>query len=137
LRAIHPYVWRLPQTDTQLLEIPVTTMPLARVPIHLSYLIYLAARSKPLAIAYLRTAMALCKARNVEPSFLLHPLDFLGRDAESRVSFFPGMNLETRTKLEIFDSVVEEMRRHFELVDLYSHAEALLSRGGLATKVAA
>jgi hypothetical protein len=137
LRAIHPYVWRLPQTDTRLLEIPVTTMPLARVPIHLSYLIYLAAHSKPLALAYLRTALALCRARGVEPSFLLHPLDFLGRDAETRVSFFPGMQLETKTKLEIFDSVVEEMRKNFELLDLYAHAEELLSRGGLATKVAA
>jgi peptidoglycan/xylan/chitin deacetylase (PgdA/CDA1 family) len=137
LRDIHPYVWRLPQGDARLLEIPVTTMPLARVPIHLSYLIYLAARSKPLAISYLKAAMMLCKARGVAPSFLLHPLDFLGRDAESRVSFFPGMQLETETKLALFDSVIEEMRRHFELVDLYAHADELLARGDLATKDAA
>jgi hypothetical protein len=32
---------------------------------------------------------------------------------------------------------VEEMRKNFELLDLYAHAEELLSRGGLATKVAA
>jgi len=139
LRGIQPYFWRTQANagDGRLLEIPVTTMPVARVPIHMSYLLYLGAQSRALALTYLKAAVNMCKLRGVEPSFLLHPLDFLGGDLETRVSFFPGMNLSTAVKLELFDAVVGELSRHFELVDMYTHAEALLARGELPTKEAA
>jgi peptidoglycan/xylan/chitin deacetylase (PgdA/CDA1 family) len=139
LRQIHPYLWQIPGGvgDGRLLEIPVTTMPLARVPIHMSYLLYLGMRSRALALAYLKTAVSLCKVRGVGPSFLLHPLDFLGGDVEKRVDFFPGMNLSTETKLSLFDSVVEELGKHFELADMYTHAEAILGDGRLSIKEAA
>jgi hypothetical protein len=139
LRGIHPYLWRVDggAGNGRLLEIPVTTMPVARVPIHMSYLLYLGMRSRAVALSYLKTAIGLCKLRGVGPSFLLHPLDFLGGDLEQRVSFFPGMNLETKVKLELFDAVIEELRKRFELVDMYQHASALLESGRLSTKEAA
>jgi hypothetical protein len=133
LRDIHPYLWRI-DDQARLLEIPVTTMPLARVPIHLSYLLYLRARSTALALTYLRTAISLCKLREVEPSILLHPLDFLGGDVESRLSFFPAMNMSTDQKLQFFDLFISELKKHFTLVDMHTHAERLLSTGGLALK---
>ncbi len=139
LRGIHPYLWQVggsPAGD-RLLEIPVTTMPVMRVPIHMSYLLYLGIRSKALALSYLKTAIGLCKLRGVGPSFLLHPLDFLGKDLEERVGFFPGMNLDTEVKLELFDSVIAELGRNFELVDMYTHARALLAGGDLSIKDAA
>lgn len=40
LRPLKPYRWRFDQTS--LLEMPVTTFPVFRVPIHLSYVMYLA-----------------------------------------------------------------------------------------------
>jgi hypothetical protein len=55
-------------------------------------------------------------------------LDFLGGDVESRVGFFPGMNLPTEQKLQLFDDVVGELGRKFELVDMPTHATALLQR---------
>ncbi len=135
LRDIRPYFWRL-RDDTQLLEIPVTTMPLARVPIHMSYLLYLGNRSTSLALAYLKTAIALCKVRGVQPSFLLHPLDFLGGDVEHRLDFFPAMRMSTEQKLSLFDRAVSELARHFTLVDMQTHADHLHSSVKLPVKEA-
>ncbi len=134
LRPLKPYLWRIPGQDHELLEIPVTTMPLARVPIHMSYLLYLGMRSEALAMTYLRTALTLFKARNVQPSFLLHPLDFLGGDVEKRLDFFPAMVMPTERKLRLFDRVFDELARHFDLVDMQTHAQRLLAAGGLARK---
>jgi hypothetical protein len=67
---------------------------------------------------------------------LLHPLDFLGGDVESRVGFFPGMTLQTEQKLEFFDDVVRELGRKFELVDMPTHARALLLHGKLERRPA-
>jgi len=136
-RPIKPYLWRPTGGGPTILEIPVTTMPLARVPIHMSYLLYLGMRSAALALAYLRTAVTLCKARGVQPSFLLHPLDFLGGDVEHRLSFFPAMSLPTERKLALFDRLLDELARHFDLVDVQTHAQRLLASGDLRIQDAA
>lgn len=136
-RALRPYVWNVPGAVGRVLEIPVTTMPLARVPIHMSYILYLGMRSEAVALAYLRTALTLCKLRGIEPSFLLHPLDFLGGDVEHRLSFFPAMSLPTDRKLALLDRVLDELGRNFELVDMQTHAERLLAGDDLRVQEAA
>lgn len=127
LRPIDPYLWDV--DGRSLLEIPVTTMPVARAPIHMSYLLYLMAVSEPLAKAYLHTTVMACKAAGVEPSFLLHPLDFVSGDVVPALAFFPGMNLPTARKLAWFDSAIELIARHFTVVDMQTHASAVLARG--------
>jgi len=61
-------------------------------------------------LAYLRTALGLCRATGTEPSFLLHPLDLLGGDQVRELSFFPGMDLTGREKLRIFSGSSESSR---------------------------
>ena len=56
-----------------------------RVPIHVSYVLYLERVSPPLARAYFRPRCAACRVARVEPSILLHPLDFLGGDDAARL----------------------------------------------------
>ncbi len=136
-RDIRPYLWDLGSEVRPILEIPVTTMPLARVPIHMSYLLFLGIRSTGLAMAYLRTALNLCRLRGIEPSFLLHPLDFMGGDVEKRLNFFPAMDLPTERKLALLERVLDEMSHHFELVDMQTHAERLLEQGSLERREAA
>jgi hypothetical protein len=102
---------------------PVTTMPLLRVPFHLSYLIYLAGYSRTLFRAYLRLALTLCRWSGVSPSFLLHPLDFLGGDRVTELSFFPGMATPTERKLELFDEAISALGSAFRLVTLEEHAQ--------------
>jgi hypothetical protein len=131
LRPLKPYTWQ----GDGLVEIPVTTMPIARVPMHMSYILYLALRSVGAAMAYLRSALLLCRARGIEPSFLLHPLDFLGGDKVTELGFFPGMNASTEFKLELFDRIIDAIRSHFEPVTMEQHARALLASGELPSRV--
>ena len=126
-RPIRPYCWRTGAHHTPLVEIPVTTIPIIRTPMHLSYIGYLAGHSLLLARMYLKTAVTLCRITGVSPSFLLHPLDFLGADRVKELSFFPGMQLTTSFKLRLFDEVITYFKRSFDLIPMEQHARALLA----------
>lgn len=80
-RSLHPYQWSFP--EGRLIEIPVTTMPLFRIPIHASYILYLARFSPTVARVYWRAALTMCQMAGVGPSLLLHPLDFMGCEDDS------------------------------------------------------
>ena len=110
-RPVKPYRWTLPSGP--LLEIPVTTMPLFKVPIHFSYLLYLASFSRALAMGYARTAIALCRLTRTEPSLLLHPLDFMGAEDDRDLDFFPAMNMPLATKLAVMADLFALLEAHF------------------------
>lgn len=125
-RPLKPYTWRTGAGP--LLEIPVTTMPVFRAPIHLSYLLYLDGFSRTAARAYLRLALALCRAAGFGPSFLLHPLDFLGADDTDRLAFFPAMRRPAAPKLAFAREALGMIARHFTAGPMGEHADALLAR---------
>ena len=104
-------------------EIPVTTMPCLRVPIHVSYLLYLSALSPALAKTYFRFALTLCRLCGTEPSILLHPLDFLGAEDCTALRFFPAMNLPAETKLEIVSDACDQLGSSFTIQPLLEYAE--------------
>ncbi len=81
-----------------MLELPVTTFPGMRIPIHMSYLLMLSVRSETAARAYFAFALRVCRARGVEPSMLLHPLDVLSGDEVPALRFFPGMEIPAAVK---------------------------------------
>jgi peptidoglycan-N-acetylglucosamine deacetylase len=122
LRPIRPYWWQLDGSGTRLLEIPVTTMPLFRVPIHFSYLLYLRQFSRVTAWAYWHAAMNLCWVTGVEPSLLLHPLDFLGSDEEPDLGFFPAMSMRGEEKRAFVSQLLADFVRRFRVVPLGEHA---------------
>jgi hypothetical protein len=119
LRPLKPYRWR---GKDGLLEIPVTTMPILRAPIHLSYILYLSKFSTALAMRYFRAALALCRLTGVSPSMLLHPLDFLGEDDGVGLGFFPAMNLRSDQKLRLVGQVLRAYCDEFQVVNLREHA---------------
>jgi hypothetical protein len=128
-RPLKPYLWEI--GPDRLLEIPVTTLPGARVPINVSYVLYVAEYSPGLARQYFAAALRVCRLRGVEPSILLHPLDFLGADDVSELGFFPGMGMTGVRKRSIVAACVDELRRQFTVVPMGDHAAAVLARGGL------
>ncbi len=134
LRPLAPYRWQL-DGDRTLLEIPVTTAPLVRTPFHLSYLLYLSRWSEALAVGYLRSVVALCKATKLAPSFLLHPLDLLGAEDAPELRFFPGMNLSRERKAHLFRRMLGLLSRHFDIVTMGRHAAIANSTGHLRTVV--
>jgi len=135
LRPVRPYRWALPSGRT-LLEIPVTTMPGIKIPFHLSYLLYLSRVSETAMIAYLRTALMMCRVTGTEPSFLLHPLDLLGGDQAPALRFFPGMDLTGKRKIELFARVMRTLGTHFSLVNMSTHAREIIARPTLASRTA-
>ncbi len=122
LRPNKPYQWHL--DGDELLEIPVTTMPGLRLPIHVSYLLYLGSFSRGLARAYFGLALALCRLTRTRPSLLLHPLDFLGREDNQSLSFFPGMSLPRAHKLAVVADTFDALSRHHTIVTMAQHADA-------------
>ena len=130
LKPSKAHQWHLP-SGARLLEIPVTTLPFIKTPFHLSYLLYLARFSLALMSLYLNTALVLCKMTGTEPSFLLHPLDFLGGDQVPELTFFPGMDLSRERKIQLFDTVMRTLCENFDLVNMSTHANSLLKKDTL------
>jgi hypothetical protein len=93
-------------------------MPLFKVPIHVSYVLYLAQYSRALARAYFQAALALCRATGTRPSLLLHPLDFLGGDDEPDLAFFPAMGLKGGPKLEVVSDCLQAYQDAFDVQSL-------------------
>lgn len=123
LRRNKPYNW---DVDGQpLLEIPVTTMPFFKIPIHASYILFLSTYSYPLAIAYLRFMIGLCKLTRTQPSILLHPLDFIGSDDTQQLAFFPAMRTESTKKLRVMDTMFRLLKRNFQCLTMQQHADRL------------
>ncbi|MGK3208880.1 polysaccharide deacetylase family protein [Amycolatopsis sp. MEPSY49] len=115
LAPVHAYRWRTCGGGA-LVELPVTTMPLLRTPIHGSYLLQLHEASPRLARAYFRTALRLCLARGVAPSLLLHPTDVLGGAEAPGLEFFPGMAAPGTRKVAWLGWVLAALREHFDVV---------------------
>ena len=105
-----------------LIEMPVTTMPVFRTPFHLSYLVYLLGFSPLLAHTYLRLALSLCSMAGVAPSFLLHPLDFLGPKEAPELAFFPGMRLPLESKLGLADFALHTIAERWQPSTMMTHA---------------
>jgi hypothetical protein len=119
-RKLKPYKWDLGDGKS-ITEIPVTTMPVFKLPFHLSYLIYLGNISIPLMNLYLNTAITMCKITKTPISFLLHPLDLIGGDQISQLAFFPGMNVSSDKKVKVFKKVIGLLQKHYDVVNMDEH----------------
>ncbi len=125
-QSLKPYKWKV--GEKELVEIPVTTLPIFKTPIHVSYVVYLSTFSKFAARNYWKTALKMCKMFGVEPSLLLHPLDFLSRDDAKELEFFPGMNLAIKEKLEFVSEILEIYAESFSIVNAKRHSDSLKNR---------
>jgi hypothetical protein len=128
LRPVKPFYWILP-SGRRLLEVPVSTTPFFKMPFHLSYLLFLGRWGESRLRAYLETALFLCRRAGLEPSFLLHPLDFLGPEDAPGLAFFPGMDINKKRKLYLAGRVLDILSAHYDLVPLDIFAETMKERG--------
>ncbi len=121
----HPYLWQTEFGD--LLEIPVTTYPGIKSPIHATYLHFLATYSVWAADKYLSSALGCCRLAGIAPSLLLHPLDFMGADDAPDLSFFPAMNIDSKTKIERMQKFLQIYCQKFEVVTMQEFATMTLA----------
>jgi hypothetical protein len=134
-RPLKPYM--VETGSGSLLELPVTTFPGVRLPIHFSYVLYLAERSEFAAMAYFRLAMQACLIGGVQPSLLLHPLDFLVAEDFPSLAFFPAMHMARERKRRVLDAALKEFAQNFEIVGTGEHARRAIDRLTRSTTVAA
>ncbi len=132
LRPVKPYRWQL--DGGSLIEVPVTTMPLFKVPFHLSYLLYLGVYSHLAAKLFLLKALIVCRLAGVQPSLLLHPLDFLGGDDCRTLAFFPAMRLPGEVKRRRALELVDIFRRRYSVMPIGRHVTALEAAGALPSR---
>jgi peptidoglycan-N-acetylglucosamine deacetylase len=119
---LKPFKWEL-GTRKKLLEIPVSTMPVFKVPFHQSYLIYIGNVSTALMKVYLRFSIFMCKLTKTPPSYLLHPLDVIGSDHAPELKFFPGMNVQSEKKIKFFEDAMRMLKKNFELLPMGEFAK--------------
>jgi len=119
-QSLKPYRWQI--GEKSITEIPVTTLPIFKTPIHASYLIYLSTFSRVAAKMYWKTALEMCRLTGTQPSLLLHPLDFLSGEDAPELKFFPAMDLPVEKKLEFVSEILETFSRNFDVVNLRQHA---------------
>ncbi len=122
-RPLEAYRWKL--AEGCLLEIPVTTLPVLRLPFHTTYLFYLAEKSRALARRYFRFALSACRAAGIAPSLILHPTDFLGCDDPSAPAYFPGMRLRSHDKRALLDSWFGDFTKMFKVIPIGCYAGLL------------
>jgi len=122
LRPVKPFQWVL--DDRSLMELPVTTMPVFKTPIHLSYILFASRYSRTLALMYFRFGLLMCRLTGVAPSLLLHPLDFIGCDDVGDLAFFPGMDMLAEDKISIVTEVLDILEEHYDLVTIGEHIDS-------------
>jgi peptidoglycan/xylan/chitin deacetylase (PgdA/CDA1 family) len=128
-RSLRP---RICKTEAgPIVEIPVTTFPVVKLPIHMTYLLYLWQVSPRLTKMYLRMALTACRILGVGPSILLHPLDFLGREDDEDMRFFPGMNIARDEKLDLVNNMLGRLTANFQVGTMRQHAEFVRSKRGI------
>jgi len=120
LRPLKPWLWST--ASVSVVEIPVSTIPIVRTPFHLSYLVWLRSYSNAAARWYLRMALGLCRMSGVLPSFLLHPLDFLGPNEAHELRFFPGMSQSLETKLELAEFAIRSLAQRYRILPMEEFA---------------
>ena len=76
-----------------------------------------------LAKIYFKSAMLACRAFGIQPSLLLHPLDFLGGDDISELAFFPAMQVPGSEKMDFMRWLLKTYTQYFEVVPMAEHAD--------------
>ncbi|SDO37939.1 Polysaccharide deacetylase [Klenkia soli] len=127
LRPVKPYRWdvRGPASAAGLAELPVTTMPLARVPVHASYVLHAHSVNPRLAKLMVAAAVRACLLTGTAPSLLLHPLDLLDAADAPGLEFFPGMQIPAAEKARVLDHLLRSLTKHWTLGQTRAHAAAL------------
>jgi hypothetical protein len=124
-RPLRPYRWRT--AAGPVLELPVTTFPGLRLPLHPSFLQVAAGLSPRLAEVWFQLGLQACRVRDVAPSILFHPTDVLGKEDADAPDFIPGVRVSLAEKLRRATGVLTQLRAGHEVLTLGALAQRLAS----------
>lgn len=72
-----------------------------------------------------------CAHRGIQPTLLLHPLDFVSSDDIESLEFLPAMRLPGERKLELLSDYLEIFREYFDVRSVGALAKSLADRRDL------
>ena len=72
--------------------------------------------------AYLNFSLFMCKLTKTLPSILLHPLDLISGDKVPQLAFFPGMNIKTEKKIEVFKYALLQISKKYTVLPMLKFA---------------
>lgn len=114
---------RILDTGSHIIEIPVSTLPVFRLPIHLTYINYLGDLSETLAQTYFSAAARLLHETRTPPSLLLHAADFIGSDDNVSLDFLPGMKRKSSLKMATIKSIFRTYNKYFDVTGIRRYIE--------------
>ena len=129
LRPLKSYRWNT--GGKEVCEIPVTTFPGLRTPIHLTYINFIADASPFLAGAYLMSALKCARMARISPSLLLHATDFIGENDASCPTFLPGMKRTSQQKIEFLRKLLHDFSQNFDVMTIERYVASVSNNSGL------
>ena len=123
-----PFQWH--DEQSRIIELPVTTMPYTRFPVHWTYLNFIADLSHGLARAYLDTHLGLLRYEKLQPQLLLHCTDFLGSDDPLVPQFVPGMKRNAKDKVAFLKATLAMYQNRYRLIPLGRFVEKEIEEAG-------
>lgn len=113
--------------DARLWEVPVTTLPLVRLPLHFSYGMLLGSR-------YLETGVRWALRRRGIVNFVFHLLDFADRSSDPRLGWLVRGNRSVDERLAAADRVLRVLRRGSEVLTTGSLCDRLAAADGAVNR---
>lgn len=111
-----PYI--LDRNNPKFWEIPVTTLPLLRLPFHTTYILFLCSLNEKLGLFYYRIGILLCRLTFTNPSILFHPPDFIGNDDGEGLSFLPAMKMKWSQKKRIMEKMIKILTQYYSPIHM-------------------
>jgi peptidoglycan-N-acetylglucosamine deacetylase len=133
-QPLTPYRWGV--DNKVIFELPVTTFPFIRMPIHMTYINFLAEYSSLVSRIYLGSALGCCRMSKLAPSLLLHAADFIGSNDPDCPRFLPGMRRTSEEKISSLHAILDRYKSCFNVLTLRSYAEDRLSDRALVSRSA-
>ena len=108
----------------KLLEFPISTFPVIRSPVHMTYVNFIADLGNKIGELYFQTALKTMRISSLPFTLLLHATDFLGSDDGLQLGFLPGMKGTVDKKLMRLERLIGSFVQNYHVDSLEHHAKA-------------
>jgi peptidoglycan/xylan/chitin deacetylase (PgdA/CDA1 family) len=97
-------------------EIPVSTMPIVRLPFHGSYVMVLSKLSPRMALLYWKAGFKWYLQQNRPYTFVIHPLELTSIACDARLTAQIGYNVKNVEKLKIYREIFATLKNDTEAI---------------------
>jgi peptidoglycan/xylan/chitin deacetylase (PgdA/CDA1 family) len=115
--------------ERDIYEIPVSTMPLLRLPFHGSYVMIFSRLSVKMGLRYWRTGFNWYRRRKYPYVFVIHPLELTAVTRDHRLKAQIGYDTPIELKLSLYREVFSTLTKKSEMVSTACFVRRFFDRG--------